>query len=136
MAIPKKALDALNAAPAKCGRFEARPVTLGMAGVLEAIGSPLATGRDPGSLAGWTETLYAMTRPAAESKALLAGENGREAFRRAADEWADTVSMPEATELVLAVTRAAAAAAAVHADAGRDGPAPRDSRPTAAATAG
>lgn len=113
---PKRALAALNAAPARVGRHEIRPLTLGLAAILEEIGSPLSGGPAPSGVGGWVGTLFALTRPAAESKALLAGRDGRAAFERAAAEWADGVAVAEAAELVRAAAHAAITAAGVHPD--------------------
>lgn len=113
---PKLAVRALNAAPARVGRHEIRPLTLGLAAILEEIGSPLSGGPAPTGVGGWVGTLFALTRPAAESKALLAGRDGRAAFERAAAEWADGVAVAEAAELVRAAAHAAITAAGVHPD--------------------
>lgn len=114
---PKRALRAVNAAPAEVGRFTVRPFTLGLAAILEEIGSPLAGDSPaPRGVGGWTETLFAFTRPASESKALLGGRDGRAAFARAAAEWADGVSVAEAAALIRAAADAALVAANVHPD--------------------
>ena len=59
---PKRALAALNAAPARVGRHEIRPLTLGLAAILEEIGSPLSGGPAPSGVGGWVGTLFALTR--------------------------------------------------------------------------
>ena len=112
---PEKALAALNAAGIECGRFKVRPLTLGMCAVLDAIGSPLMGGPAPKGVGGWAETLFAMTRPAAESRKILAS-GGRAAFSAAAAEWADGVSADEAVSLCGAAAKSAETALGVHPD--------------------
>ena len=112
---PEKALAALNAAGIECGRFTVRPLTLGMCAVLDAIGSPLVGGPAPKGVGGWAETLFAMTRPAAESRRILAS-GGRAAFSVAAAEWADGVSADEAVSLCGAAAKSAETALGVHPD--------------------
>lgn len=112
MSNPERALAALNAATIDVDGHGVLPVTLRLACVLEAVGSPLATGEAAAGMAAWAETLYAMTRPAAESQRLLA--KGRDAFRAAAMEWADGVQMRTALRLVAAARRQTAAATGVN----------------------
>jgi hypothetical protein len=118
---PKRALKALNAAPRKVGRHEVMPATLRMCCVLDEIGSPLVIhGRPaPRNVGGWAPTIFAMTRPAAESQRLLA--EGRDAFDAACMEWADGLMLDEALALVRACANQVAAAAGVHPDPGEDG---------------
>lgn len=104
---PAAALEALtHPATTKVGRFEVRELFFGTMAVLERIDSPLSRrDRNPSvALADWVETLYAMTHPGRACAALL--DAGREAFRDAALEWADTVSNAEATALMNAVLEA------------------------------
>ncbi len=132
MNVPEKALDAVLAAPAEVAGFTVRVVTLGMASVLQKIRSPLSTGDPPGGLGGWVPTLFAMTRDAAESRAILAS-GGVDAYLEAADKWSDGISVADALALVRACSRASAVAAGVNpqGDGGDE-----DADPTKAATAG
>ena len=130
MGIPEKALNALLAAPAEVAGFKVRPITLGMASVLQKVRSPLSTGDPPGGLGGWIPTLFAMTRDAAESRAILA-TGGEEAYCKAAEEWADGLSVADGLALVRACSRAAAVATGVNPqDGGGESPDPT-SRTTA-----
>ena len=129
--IPEKALDALLAAPAEVAGFKVRPITLGMASVLQKVRSPLSTGDPPGGLGGWIPTLFAMTRDAAESLAILAS-GGEEAYMRAAEEWADGLSVADGLALVRACSRAAATATGVN----PEGDGGEDADPTSGTTAG
>ncbi|MGI5868680.1 MAG: hypothetical protein ACOX9C_04440 [Kiritimatiellia bacterium] len=137
MKNPTRALAAFTAPPAvRVGPYEVREITLGLAGVLEAVESPLVTGRKPGRVSGWAETLYAMTRPTEESERLLAA--GREAYAAAAMAWADALPIPAARLLLEAVAAAGRRLADVSpeegdADGDDEGPAPGN---PPAATAG
>ena len=103
MKNPTRALAAFTAPPSvKVGPYEVREITLGLAGVLEAIESPLVTGRKPQRPMEWAATLFAMTRSTEESERLLA--SGREAYAATAKAWADTVPLAVGTRLVEAVT--------------------------------
>lgn len=96
---PKAALEALvHPATTKVGRFEVRELYLGTLAVLERIDSPLIDPNAPRTLQAWAETLYALTRPAADCVRALAG--GRDAYSAEAMAWADTVSDAEAKALV------------------------------------
>jgi len=98
---PKAALEALvHPATTKVGRFEVRELTLGTLAILERIGSPLVDPDEPRTLAAWAETLYALTRPAADCMRALAP--GRDAYSAEAMAWADTVTNAEATALMAA----------------------------------
>ncbi len=130
MHVPEKALDALLAAPEEVAGFKVRPITLGMASVLQKVQSPLSTGDPPGGLGGWITTLFAMTRDAAESRAILAS-GGEEAYIKAAEEWADGLSVADGLALVRACSRAAAVATGVNPQDGGESP-----DPTARTTAG
>jgi hypothetical protein len=132
---PRRALKALNAAPAKVGRHEVMPATLRMCCVLSEIESPLVRGGAPApkSLGAWVPTLFAMTRPAAESQRLLS--EGRAAFDAAAMEWAGNVQLGEALDLINACATQVAVAAGVHADSGVGGDSEEGEGPHAA-TAG
>ncbi len=131
--VPEKALDALLAAPAEAAGFTVRPITLGMAAVLQKVGSPLSTGNPPGGLGDWIPTLYAMTRDAAESRAILAS-GGEDAYRKAAEEWADGLSVADGLALVRACSRAAAVATGVNPEG--DGGEGDGADPTSPTTAG
>ena len=135
---PAWAADALLA-----GGEEVRPglvvreVTAGVLCVLERIQSPFATGRAPESGAGyapWLATVYAMTRPAAESWRLLA--KGRAEFEAAAMEWADALPPAAFDEALGACARSASRMKAA-ARAGGDGSGGESAGdPPPAATAG
>ena len=104
MKNPTRALAAFTAPPSvKVGPYEVREITLGLAGVLEAIESPLVTGRKPQRPMEWAATLFAMTRSTEESERLLA--SGREAYAATAKAWADTVPLAIGLRLVEAVTK-------------------------------
>lgn len=133
MKNPVRAIAAFNAAPAEIAGYKVYPVTLGICGVLDAIDSPLVTGQNPGGISGWTETIYAMTRPTADSLALLAGEDGREAFREAALRWADSVPAGVALSLMREANRQAHVAMGVNPEPDSDGEPGKNSL---AATAG
>ena len=106
MKNPKTALDAFNApAATPAGPCAVREITLGMAGVLEAIGSPLYNGAQPGTIGGWAPTLYAMTRDPEESRTILAA-GGRERFETRARAWADALPVATARRLIETVTAA------------------------------
>lgn len=107
MKNPKRALDAFNAPTAvKVGPLEVREITLGLAGILEAIGSPLCTEKLPATVDGWAPTLYALTRPPEESRRLLAA-GGRAGFERAATSWSDEeLAVGVARRLIDAATAA------------------------------
>ena len=90
----------MHPATTKVGRFEVRELFLGTLAVLEKIGSPLVDPDAPRSLAAWAETLYALTRPAADCMRALA--LGRDAYSAEAMAWADTVTNAEATALMAA----------------------------------
>lgn len=104
---PKRALSAFNAPSAvEVGGWHVREITLGMAGVLEAIGSPMFTGRKPKTITDWAPTLYAMTRPPGESRQLLAS-GGRSRLEAIAMQWADDeLSVAAARRLINAATAA------------------------------
>lgn len=102
---PTAALDALtHPATTKVGRFEVRELFFGTLAVLEKIGSPLLDKDAPRTLQAWAETLYAITRPAADCLRALSG--GREAYAAEAIAWADTVSNAEAAALMRAAGEA------------------------------
>ena len=104
MKNPTRALAAFTAPPSvKVGPYEVREITLGLAGVLEAVESPVFTGVKPREIGGWGPTLYAMTRSTEESERLLAA-GGADAYARAAKAWIDTVPLAVGTRLVEAVT--------------------------------
>jgi hypothetical protein len=111
---PRRALAAVTAAGEEVGGVRVRELTLGLAAVLERIGSPLVCPRPEGSrptLGGMVPTLYVMTRPAAESEELLA--DGCEALEREAVRWADGLSTAHGLALAAACARSAERAARV-----------------------
>ncbi len=99
---PKKALNVVNAAAGQVGTYQVQELTLGMAGILEAIRSPLYLGTRPESIADWAPTLYAMVQTPAENRVQLA--RGRADYLAAAQEWADALPLPVARGLIGAVT--------------------------------
>lgn len=104
---PPAALEALtHPATTKVGRFEVRELFFGTMAVLEKIGSPLLDANAPRTLQAWAETLYALTRPAADCLRALGG--GREAYAAEAIAWADTVTNAEAVSLMRAAGEALA----------------------------
>lgn len=120
MKNPTRALAAFTAPPSvKVGPYEVREITLGLAGVLEAIESPLVTGRKPQRPMEWASTLFAMTRSTEESERLLA--SGREAYAATAAAWADTVPLAHARRMLEAVLAAGKRLADVSPDEDDDG---------------
>lgn len=108
---PSAALDALTSpATTKVGRFEVHELTLGTMAILQKIGSPIATRGKDLDFPAIVELLYVLTRPASETRQILAG--GRDAFEAAAYAWADGVTNAEATKMIQA---AFAATGRVHA---------------------
>ena len=105
MKNPTRALNALNDAPLPADGLAVQPLTLGLAAILEAIGSPLGLGQKPETIDGWAPTLYAFIRPPAASRALLKRE-GLGAWNRAAQAWADSLPIPHAIAMIKAVTAA------------------------------
>ncbi|MDD4059181.1 MAG: hypothetical protein PHW08_00585 [Kiritimatiellae bacterium] len=137
MKNPTRALAAFTAPPSvKVGPYEVREITLGLAGVLEAIESPLVTGRKPQRPMEWAATLFAMTRSTEESERLLA--SGREAYAATAKAWADTVPLAHARRMLEAVLAAGKRLADVSPDEDDDGETGGDAAPgnSPAATAG
>lgn len=105
---PKRALAAVTAAGEKVAGVQVRELTLGLAAVLERIGSPLVVGVPSGgsvSLRDMLPTCYVMTRPAVESEELLA--EGFEALVREAVRWADGLSTADGAALAAACVRSA-----------------------------
>ena len=89
MKNPDAALAAINAPlKTKVGRHDVRELTLGLASVLEQIKSPVMSGERPEALAAWAGTLYAFTRPAGQSRALLSAK-GAGGYNTAALKWVD-----------------------------------------------
>lgn len=107
---PKRAVEALTAGGETVDGIRVRELTLGLAAVLERIDSPLFAGRPEGAaplqLRDMLPTIYAMTRPAAESEALLT-EGGPEMLMGEAVRWADGLT----TETGMRLAQACAAAA-------------------------
>lgn len=137
MKNPTRALAAFTAPPSvKVGPYEVREITLGLAGVLEAIESPLVTGRKPQRPMEWASTLFAMTRSTEESERLLA--SGREAYAATAKAWADPMPLAYAKRMLEAVLAAGKRLADVSPDEDDDGETGGDAAPgnSPAATAG
>jgi len=112
---PKRALEALTAGGVEVDGITVRELTLGLAAVLERIGSPLVTARAKGealTLRDMLPTMFAMTRPAAESDALLTS-GGAEALQAAAVRWADDLSTETGMKLVAACAAAVSRVARV-----------------------
>lgn len=138
MKNPTRALAAFTAPPSvKVGPYEVREITLGLAGVLEAIESPLVTGRKPQRPMEWASTLFAMTRSTEESERLLAS-GGAKAYAATAAAWADTVPLAHARRMLEAVLAAGKRLADVSPDEDDDGETGGDAAPgnSPAATAG
>lgn len=142
MKNPAAALVALtHPATTAVGRFTLHEPTLGMQALLERLGSPLVLPDSPRTLEAWAATLYALTRPASESRALLA--RGESAFREEAFAWADTVQSAEALALIreagAAMRRLSEANPApdeAAAEEGAESPDPTAAGPTAGSPAG
>lgn len=106
MKNPERALGAFNAPPyTEVGGHRVYEITLGMAGVLEAIGSPFSIGVKPTNIIEWAATLYAMTRPPAESRVKLAAW-AKKNYVAEAEAWADSLPAAEAAALIRAVCAA------------------------------
>lgn len=105
MSNPKVALAAITASGRKVGKWTVREITLGLSAVLESIESPLDTGIKPKGIRDWLPTLFALTHSTAESELILA--DGLEAYRKAASEWADKVTIFEAKRMIEACQDAA-----------------------------
>jgi len=112
---PKRALEALTAGGEKVDGIAVREITLGLAAVLERIESPLVVPRPEGAamrLRDMLPTVYAMTRPAAESEALLT-EGGPDMLMEEAVRWADGLTTGQGVRLAEACVRAASRVARV-----------------------
>lgn len=105
MKNPDRALAAFTASGTPVGKWVVREITLGLAGVLERISSPLITGILPPHIDGWRKTLFAMTHSTEESESLLS--KPADAYTTAARDWADTVPLREANQMIRACTAAA-----------------------------
>lgn len=107
---PKRAVKALTACGERVDEVEVREITLGLAAVLELLGSPLVVKRGAESgeltLREMLPTIFAMTRSAAETERLLA-EGGFEAVMDAAVAWADDLSTATGMKLAKACARMA-----------------------------
>lgn len=100
MKNPKRALNAVTAPLCvKTGSYTVREITLGLAGVLEMIESPLITGKKPQYIAGWRKTLFAVTHSTEVSESLLA--KSPEAYEVAAREWADKIPLRISNQMIL-----------------------------------
>ena len=82
-----------------CG-IKVREITLGIGALLDQVGSPFMDGKKPEHISDMLPTFFVMTRPAAESQALLI--QGQDVFDRAMMEWADTLPATACTELSVA----------------------------------
>lgn len=100
MKNPNRALEALTTSETPVGKVSIREITLGLAGILERIDSPLVTGKNPKFIMEWAPTLYAMTHTTPESERLLA--QGRKAYDQAALVWSDTIPLVDARRILLA----------------------------------
>lgn len=100
MSNPKASLAALTASGTPVGQYVVREITLGLSSVLETIKSPLETGVAPKVIKDMFSTLYALTHSTPHSEQILA--KGVPAYNKAAAEWADTVPIGEAREMVTA----------------------------------
>lgn len=101
---------------------EIRTFTIGIATVLEEIESPLVQGKKPKTNIEVLESIFAMTHPAGDSLKLLA--QGRAAFKMAAVEWGDELSIEEAAEIIVACVQGVQAACGVVGGGGTEGNAP------------
>lgn len=100
MKNPIRALNAVTAPQGvAAGSYTVREITLGLAGVLEMIDSPLITGKKPQYIAGWRKTLFAVTHSTEVSESLLA--RSPEAYEVAARNWADTVPLRISNQMIL-----------------------------------
>jgi hypothetical protein len=82
-----------------------RECTLAVATLLEAIDSPLVTGRKAETMMEMLPTMFVMTRPAAESMRILA--DGVPALKAAAVAWADTMAPGAGHALAIACAASA-----------------------------
>lgn len=100
---PKSALAAINAAGEKVGNVILSEVTLSKAAILEAIGSPVMSGKKAKdiTLGDVLPTLFVLATPAFECKRMLADKS----FDKAACEWGDTIPVMDGAKLVQAMKR-------------------------------
>lgn len=106
---PKRALEALTASGETVDGIKVREITLGLAAVLETIGSPFVTPRPKEQkllLADLLPSLYVMTHPAAESENMLS-TGGPEMLMSAAVSWSDGLTTEQGARLVAACARSA-----------------------------
>lgn len=105
---PDRSMDAIIAAGKMVAGVQVREITLGLAAVLERIGSPLVRRMQDDeevTLRTLLPTMYVMTRPAVESELLLA--EGAGALEAAAIEWGDGFTTDEGREIAQACAAAA-----------------------------
>lgn len=106
MSTPKSVLEAItHTSGTPVDGWTVSEITLGMAGVLEAIESPLLRGKKLTKPKDWAMTLFAMTHSTEECEALLA--NGIEEYARAVTRWSDTVTMATTHKMIKAAVAAA-----------------------------
>ena len=108
---PKRTLAAVTGAGVKICGITVRECTLGLSAILEKINSPLVDGRKVERLGDMLPTIFVMTRPAAESAAILA--EGVAALESAAIAWADALSNDTGFKLAKACAASASRASAV-----------------------
>lgn len=125
---PDRSMDAITGAGKMVAGVLVREISLGMAAVLERIGSPLVRQMQDGremTLRDLLPTMYVMTRPAVDSELLLA--EGIEALEAAAVEWGEGYTTAEGLEIAQACAAAAKRLARTlpsGADGGAEGNAP------------
>lgn len=97
---PARTRKAIGDVGRKVKGVDIRRFTIGLATVLEEIGSPLVAGKKPTKNIEVLESIFAMTRPAEESLKLLA--QGRAAFKMAAVVWGDALDIDESRVVISA----------------------------------
>ena len=97
---PARTRKAIGDVGKKVEGVEIRRFTIGMATVLEEIGSALVKGKKPETNVEIVESIFAMTRSAEESLRLLA--KGRAAYKMAAIVWADGLDLDESKVVITA----------------------------------
>lgn len=125
--IPSRGRESALACGVQAAGCHVREITLATGALLEQVGSPLMDGRTPENFMDMLPTFFVMTRPPAESMALLA--QGDEAFDAAMIGWADTLPPSAFVDLSKAVRDVnARLARAAGTGAGAEGNAPSAER--------
>lgn len=100
---PKSALAAINACGEKVGKVTLSEVSLSKAAILEAINSPVMSGKKAKdiTLGEVLPTIFVLATPAFECKRMLADKS----FDRAVCEWGEGIPVMDGAKLVQAMKR-------------------------------